>query len=343
YHSFGPKNIMRVAFVAHTLGILLTIYAGGYTSLLISTLFIGFGNGCTEAACNPMIADMYSSDKIDKMLNRFHMWFPGGIFIGAIISYIMTSLGLGWEAQMWVTMIPTVIYFYLFFGKAFPKPKVEGVTSLGENFKAMLSPTFIFLFVAMSLTAISEFGPQQWVNVVMSASGASGMLILALTTGLMAVGRFFAGPIVGKLGQTGILLGGAVFATIGIYMFSVVTGGLAYLAAIIFAVGVCFFWPTMVGATATRVPLSGALGMSIIGGVGMFSTAIWQPVIGSWIDEARATNQAAGLSGNELELAAGQDTLEKMVLFPVILIVLFTIFYFWQKNKKPAVQAAAVH
>ena len=247
YHSFGPKNIMRVAFVAHTLGILLTIYAGGYTSLLISTLFIGFGNGCTEAACNPMIADMYSSDKIDKMLNRFHMWFPGGIFIGAIISYIMTSLGLGWEAQMWVTMIPTVIYFYLFFGKAFPKPKVEGVTSLGENFKAMLSPTFIFLFVAMSLTAISEFGPQQWVNVVMSASGASGMLILALTTGLMAVGRFFAGPIVGKLGQTGILLGGAVFATIGIYMFSVVTGGLAYLAAIIFAVGVCFFWPTMVG------------------------------------------------------------------------------------------------
>src|SRR5690606_23449318 len=97
YHSFGPKDIMRVAFVAHTLGILLTIYAGGYTSLLISTLFIGFGNGCTEAACNPMIADMYSSDKIDKMLNRFHMWFPGGIFIGAIISYIMTSLGLGWE------------------------------------------------------------------------------------------------------------------------------------------------------------------------------------------------------------------------------------------------------
>src|SRR5690606_19916691 len=40
YHSFGPKNIMRVAFVAHTLGIVLTIYADGYTLLLISTLFI---------------------------------------------------------------------------------------------------------------------------------------------------------------------------------------------------------------------------------------------------------------------------------------------------------------
>jgi MFS family permease len=343
YHSFGPKNIMRVAFVAHTLGILLTIYAGGYTSLLISTLFIGFGNGCTEAACNPMIADMYSRDKIDKMLNRFHMWFPGGIFLGAIISYIMTSLGFGWQAQMWITMIPTLIYVVLFYGKAFPRPKVEGVTSLSENFKAMLSPIFIFLFIAMSLTAISEFGPQQWVNIVMSASGANGMLILALTTGLMAVGRFFAGPVVGKLGQTGVLLGGAVFTLIGIYMFSTVTGGLAYVAAVIFAVGVCFFWPVMVGATATRVPLSGALGMSIIGGVGMFSTAIWQPVIGGWIDTARADNVAAGLTGDALELAAGQDTLSKMVLFPVILIVLFTFFYFWQRNKKQAIDTVAAH
>src|SRR5690606_32183361 len=86
YHSFGPRNIMIVAFVAHTLGIVLTIYAGGYTGLLISTLFIGFGNGCTEAACNPMIADMYSGVTMNKMLNRFHMWFPGGIFLGALIS-----------------------------------------------------------------------------------------------------------------------------------------------------------------------------------------------------------------------------------------------------------------
>ena len=68
YHTVGPKIIMQVAVVAHTLGILLTIYAEGYTGLLFSTFFIGFGNGCTEAACNPMIADMYSSNKLNKML-----------------------------------------------------------------------------------------------------------------------------------------------------------------------------------------------------------------------------------------------------------------------------------
>lgn len=340
YHIIGPANIMRIAFVTHTLGILLTIFADGYTTLLISTLFIGFGNGCTEAACNPLIADMYSGTTLNKMLNRFHMWFPGGIVLGSLVSKFMTDGGFAWQTQVWVMMIPTVAYAVLFFGKAFPQPKVEGVTSVSSNFKAMLSPVFIFLFICMALTAISEFGPQQWVGLIMGSSGASPMLILALTTGVMAVGRFFAGPVVKALGQTGVLLGGAIFASIGIFLFSTVTGPMAYVAAVIFAIGVCYFWPVMVGAVAQRVPLSGALGMSIIGGVGMFSTAIFQPIIGGWIDASRATQSAAGLAGDALELAAGQETLQKMLLFPGILIVLFIIFFLWQKGSKPAVAAA---
>jgi MFS family permease len=340
YHIVGPANIMRIAFVTHTLGILLTIYADGYTTLLISTLFIGFGNGCTEAACNPMIADMYSGTTLNKMLNRFHMWFPGGIVLGSLISKFLTDGGFAWQTQVWVMLIPTVAYAVLFFGKAFPQPKVEGVTSVSSNFKAMLSPVFIFLFICMALTAITEFGPQQWVGLVMGSSGASPMLILALTTGVMAVGRFFAGPVVKALGQTGVLLGGSLFAFIGIFLFSTVTGPMAYVAAVVFAIGVCYFWPVMVGAVAQRVPLSGALGMSIIGGIGMFSTAIFQPIIGGWIDTSRATQSAAGLAGDALELAAGQETLQKMLLFPGILIVLFIIFFIWQKGSKPAVAAA---
>ena len=343
YHKVGPANIMRIAFVTHTLGILLTIFADGYSTLLISTLFIGFGNGCTEAACNPMIADMYTGVKMNKMLNRFHMWFPGGIVLGSLISKFMTDLNMGWEAQIWIMMVPTIIYAVLFFGKTFPQPKVEGATSLLENVKAMFSPVFIFLFCAMALTAISEFGPQQWVGLIMGSSGASPMLILALTTGVMAVARFFAGPVVSKLGQTGVLLTGSILATTGIYLFSTVTGPMAYVAAVIFALGVGYFWPVMVGAVAQRVPLSGALGMSIIGGVGMFSTAIFQPIIGSWIDDANATNAAAGLSGTDLELAAGQDTLEKMLLFPGTLIILFVIFFFWQKGKRTSVAPAGAH
>ncbi|MGX5852623.1 MFS transporter [Dyadobacter jiangsuensis] len=344
YHTIGPKTIMQVAFVCHAIGIIMTIYSGGYTGLLISTFLIGVGNGCTEAACNPMIADSYEGLQMSKMLNRFHMWFPGGIVVGSLISKFMTDANLGWQAQIWVILIPTIIYAFLFWGQAFPKPHVDGVTSIGENLKAMASPLFIFIFVCMAFTAISEFGPQQWTGLIMSKSGASPMLILALVTGLMAITRFFAHPIVAAIGQTGILWGSSILAAAGIYLFSTVTGPAAYAAAVIFAMGVALFWPTMIGFVAQNVPLSGALGMSIVGGIGMFSTAIWQPVIGKWLDDAKAEKLAAGLTGDEMELAAGQATLSTMVMFPALLIVAFAILYFWMKGRKTvATSSAAVH
>ena len=168
----------------------------------------------------------------------------------------------------------------------------------------------------------------------MSKSGASPRIILALVTGLMAVARYFAGPIVERFGQTGVLLGSAVLAAIGIYLFSTQTGGMTYVAAIFFAGGVAYFWPNMVGFIAEKVPLSGALGMSIIGGIGMFSTSVFQPIIGRWIDSDKAAKTAEGLTGDAMELAAGQATLSTMVMFPLILIAAFAVLYFWQKNAK---------
>lgn len=334
YYTVGPKKIMLFAFVAHAIGIIMTIYATGYSSLLISTLLIGLGNGCTEAACNPMIADTYSGIDMNKMLNRFHMWFPGGIVVGSLISKFMTDAGLPWQAQIWVILIPAITYFILFWGQEFPKPKVEGATSITNNLKAMMSPLFIFIFCCMALTAISEFGPQQWTGLIMSKSGASPMLILALVTGTMAVCRYFAGSIIGTLGQTGVLLISSVLATAGILLFATQTGAMAYVAALCFAFGVALFWPTMLGFVAEKMPQTGAFGLSIVGGVGMFSTSIFQPIIGGWLDSEKATATAKGLSGDLAELTAGQATLDNIAIFPAILIVAFAGLYFYMRKQK---------
>ncbi len=337
YHTIGPKKIMQFAFISHALGIILTIYSGGYVGLLISTLLIGIGNGCTEAACNPMIADAYEGKQMNTLLNRFHMWFPGGIVLGSLISKFMTDASLGWQTQIWIIVIPTLIYAYLFFGQEFPKPKVSAATSVSENFKAMASPIYIFILACMALTAISEFGPQQWTSLIMQNSGAQPMVILALITGLMAIGRYFGGDIVHRFDQTGVLLGSAILAAVGIFLFSTQTGSMVYVAAIFFALGICYFWPNMIGFVAEKIPASGALGMSIVGGIGMFSTSIFQPIIGSWIDSSTAEQAANGLTGTALDLAAGQQTLTYMIGFPGTLIILFTILYFWQRNPKSAV------
>jgi len=331
YHKIGGKVIMQFAFFAHVLGILLILFSGNYTGLLIANLLIGLGNGCTEAACNPMIADAYKGVRMSKMLNRFHMWFPGGIALGSVISKVITDASFSWETQIAIILIPAIIYGYLFLGQSWPKAKVKEAATLTENFKAMTSPLFLFMLVCMALTAISEFGPNQWVGLILAKSGAPPMILLALVSTIMAVARFFGGNLVKVFNQTGVLLGSAILTTVGIYLFSTQTGGMAYVATITFALGVAYFWPNMIGFVADKIPKSGALGLSIIGAVGMFSNAIFQFIIGGWIDADRANAAASGLQNDALELVAGQATMSKMIVFPIILIGLFTALYFWVK------------
>jgi MFS family permease len=335
YNALGPRLIAWTAFFAQVIGLLMTIYAGGFWTLLISTFLVGLGNGFVEAACNPLIANMYSGNETTKMLNRFHMWFPGGIVIATLLSKFMTDGGLGWQWQIGAILIPAVIYAFLFLGQTFPASRVEGAASTGQNFMAMGSPLYLFMLACMALTAISEFGPNQWVGPILGKAGASPMLILALVTGLMAVGRYFAGPIVHRLNPTGVLLVSAIFATVGIVLMSQATGAMVYVAAMMFAIGVCYFWPTMLGFVAEYTPRTGAFGLSIMGGMGMFATSIFQPIIGGWIDTEQAKATAMGLAGDAAELAAGQATLLKMAFFPGILIIAFGVLYFIMRNRKP--------
>ena len=380
YNALGPRLIMILAFVGHVLGLVLTITAGGFLGLLISTFFIGFANGSVEAACNPMIAEMYKDDKT-KWLNRFHVWFPGGIVIGAVVSYLMTNAGIGWQPQIAVMLVPTVIYGFMVFTTKFPDVRNEdnkiSLSGMGWILMAaifalliligtpnallsglpgtflgplvvVLALTFalikvitgrtrdaimmVILMALMSLTATSELGTQQWVERILGTSGAQPMLILGMVTGIMAVGRYFAGPLIHALNPLGVLLFGAVGTALGLFLMATVTGGMVYVAAIIFAIGVCYFWPTMIGVTAQYVPRSGALGMSLVGAAGMFALTIWNPVIGSWIDGARKTAEETGLTGDAVELAAGQGALSQLVAFPLILIVSFAIMFALRKR-----------
>lgn len=325
YNVLGAKKLLTIAFVCHLLGLVLTIYAGGFWTLIISTFFIGFANGSVEAACNPMIADMYTNNRT-AMLNKFHVWFPGGLVIGALVSKFMTDGGIGWQLQIATMLIPTLIYGFLVFTQKFPENEnIESNTS--SNIKALANPLFLFMMVCMTLTATSEFIPQQWIETILGSSGASPMLVLALVTGIMALGRFFAGPIIHKLNPVGVLLMSSIITASAIYFMSVADGSMVYVAAALFALGVCYFWPTMIGFISEYASKTGALGMSLVGGAGMFATSMWNPIIGSRLDTEKASALASGLVGDAADIEAGRSVLGFMVYFPVTLIVLFGILF----------------
>jgi MFS family permease len=238
-------------------------------------------------------------------------------------------------------MIPTLIYAYLFWGQKWPKAQVVEAGKLVGNLKAVATPLFIFMLVCMWFTAQSEFGPTQWVELILKSSGATPMLVLALITGTMAVARYFGGEVVHRFDTTGVLLGSAIIATLGLFLFTKVTGPAVYGVAVFYALGVAYFWPNMVGFVADYIPKSGALGMSLIGALGMLSSYFMQPIIGGWIDGYRIKGEAEGLAGDALELYTGTGTITNMIFFPGILIILFTILYFWVRGRKTASTLAA--
>lgn len=338
--AIGLKSVMHIAFIGHMLGIFVTIFSASFWPLYLGTLLIGIANGSVEAASNPLVATIYPKEKT-KMLNRFHMWFPGGNVIGGVIAYLMVErLNLSWPWLMAVLIVPTLIYGFLVFTLTFPETeRVSSGVSYKEMLKACISPLFIFMVICMLMTASTELGTSQWINALLGQVGVSAILILAFINGIMAIGRAFAGPVVHRLSPPGVLLTSSIIAFCGLMWLSVTHGYSAYAAAFVFAVGVCYFWPTMLGFVAEYIPKSGALGLNIMGGAGMLSVAFILPVMGGWYDNNKARAIKQGIDAVNAELQAGRDTLRAVAIFPLILVVAFTFLYIkYRKRPKEELQ-----
>ena len=287
--SIGMRALLRMSFVAHLAGALVMIFATGFSTLFAGALVIAMGNGLVEAACNPLVAALYPDNKTVK-LNQFHVWFPGGVVIGGLAAFGLDAIGVGaWQVKIGLVLIPTLSYGFLLLREPFPVTEgVQAGVSLGEAFKAAFTtPLMLVMLIAMTMTASVELGPNRWVPAVLEAGGMAGILVLVWINGLMAVMRYRAGAVVHKLSPTGVLLGSAVLAGVGLLALSYVSSGIAVFgAATVFALGVCYFWSTMLGVVSERVPKSGALGLGLMGTVGMATVGlVAAPQMGRIADE----------------------------------------------------------
>ncbi len=327
----GLGRVLTIAFVSHVVGLAMTIFADGFWTLFFSTMLIGIANGSVEAACNPLITALYPNDKTTK-LNLFHMWFPAGIVFGGLLVYFFAKIGWGWRIQTVAMLLPTLAYGIMFLGHRFPPTeRVTSGASYKDMLKATVSPLFLFMAFFMMFTAATEQGTMQWIVVLLNHSmemmfseGISSILILVWISAIMALARLVAGPVVRKLTGIGVLLFSAVFSGIGLYLMSISSGIVLFASATVFAIGVAYFWPNMLGVVAEKVPASGALGLALMGGFGFLGGAIAQPAVG------RIYDMQLLRYGNELD--AGAMTLKYVIVLTVILTVAF--LYLFLKYRK---------
>ncbi len=268
--ALGMRNLLYLACGLHIVGILGFITAPSYFVLWFSMFLAGLGNGLVEAVINPLAATVYPDEKTHR-LNVLHAWWPGGLILGGLLAVLMSQAGLHWKTQMGIVLIPTVIYGILIFGQKFPlTERMASGVSNSEMTKTVFNPGFLILLCCMMITASLELAPGQWVNSVLEkTAGMRGTLILVYGSAIMFVLRYFAGPIAHRLSPIGMMWASVSIASGGLLLLAnVSTPAMAYVAATVFYVGVCFMWPTMLGITSERFPQGGALTMGLMGCAG---------------------------------------------------------------------------
>lgn len=305
--KIGLKNATKGAFIGHLLGVTLFLVAyffagdpSAFWILFSGAIGMGFGNGMIEVAGNPLTAALYPENKTTK-LNHFHGFYTGGLVLGGLLGWGMSQLGhIGpiavghWTTQMALVFIPIIIYGWLLFPRTFPQTETA---QAGIPVKEMFSYTFtnpgvLGLILLMMFTLAMEMGPMRWIPDVLQAAGLHGMLVLVWISGLMFALRMFAGPFVERFSPTGMLLGASFLTFIGLLMFSFVETGVVPLmiAGALFAIGIAFFVPNMIGLMSERFPKAGSLGIVLLIGMGFIgggaSNAIMGEIADSYLPEA---------------------------------------------------------
>ncbi|MGQ0702477.1 MAG: PVC-type heme-binding CxxCH protein [Gemmatimonadales bacterium] len=314
--GFGLKNGARFAFAGHLTGITLMILAAtrvgdpsAFWMLMTGAATLAAGNGMIEVTGNPLVAALFPDSKT-KHLNWFHAFFPIGIVLGGLAGFALATWGGrfgNWPWQLAVIYLPILVYGTMVLPQPFPKTENAAAgLPVREMFRYTLTnPLFLLMLAMMAITTSIELGPMRWVPAVLQAAGLHGILVLVWISGWMIVLRALAGPVVERLRPNGMLLVAALLTGSGLLLLSFAQGtGSALAAATVFAWGVAFFFPTMVGSVSERMPRTGSLGIVLTAGVGLgMSGAVGVPLMGKLADRYIARSLPAN-TGDVLERVA---------------------------------------
>ncbi|RFB06034.1 MFS transporter [Parvularcula marina] len=352
---FGAKRVLLFASACFIAGPILIILApmmgaGGMIIFMVKfgMILCGLGWGATEASINPVTAVLYPDDKTHR-LNVLHAWWPAGIVAGGLLSLVLfQAMNLSWQVAIAMIIIPGAAFGAWAMKETFPKTQIEDPDM---SFTDMIMvpfkrPSFWIFFVIMFLTASAELAPGSWVDVALTETvKMPGIIVLIYVSAIMFVMRHFAGALAHRVSDMGLLWMTTIPAALGLYLLAVANSPVtALFAATIWAVGVCFMWPTMLAAVAQRYPHGGPWTIGLVGFAGAMAIQLVLPKLGAIYDTAkleRAGGQdafAALQPGSEqlqdVLAYAAETSFRTIAIIPVILFVIFGAVWFIERKKK---------
>ncbi|WP_341835763.1 MFS transporter [Chitinophaga pollutisoli] len=181
-------------------------------------------------------------------------------------------------------------------------------------------PMFILLLLVMVLLATTELGTDSWITDLMTPEmakmGLQGGWVLIYTSVIMAVLRFYAGPICHRFSPLSLLAVSAAIAFAGLNFLSWSSGIMILVAATVYALGKTFLWGTMLGVVAEQFPKGGVLALNFTGAVGQVGVGVIGAVILGFVQDKQLDHNLVRYDAeNQTALHATYLTQERKSLF----------------------------
>ena len=151
----------------------------------------------------------------------------------------------------------------------------------------------------------------------------------------------------------GLLCMCTIPAAIGLFLLATANSPFtALLAATLWALGVCFMWPTMLAAVARRYPRSGSWGIGLVNFSGALAIYLALPELGKIYDKAKiekaggaeafASLQAGTPAMHEVLAYAAEVSFKAISIVPVALFFIFGVVWLFERRRSAVVAPSGV-
>jgi fucose permease len=254
---FGFKAFLLASAILVAASLVLLSIAGSYPVVLAAAAVLGFAGGGVNGGANALTSDLFP-ERRGAALNLLGTFFGfGALTMPFLISTLLAHLGL--QAILTIAALLSLVPAVMYAALRFPRPKHEQGFPLARAAHVVGNPLLWLCALLLFFQSANEFTVGGWISTflgeVVGFAPAAASLILAGYWAAMMAGRFLSSRIVGRIGNTRLVLGGALlaFAAALIVAFAQ-SQAVACAGAILLGLGFAAIFPSTLAVIGEAFP-----------------------------------------------------------------------------------------
>jgi MFS family permease len=294
---FGSRPVMRAGFPLLAATLLLPGLADSLIALFLSLLVLGLASGALDVAMNAQGIEVERHVR-RPILSGLHGLWSVGLGIGAGLAALAAAIGAE-PLEHFAVVAGVLALVSVVFLRGLLAAQTAHPGAPDPPADVHWTPALLLLGVIAFCSFVGEGSASDWSAVYMtqelSASPALGAVAFAAFAVTMAIARFVADPLRGRLGNLALVRGGSLIAAAGLGLALLVHEPAAAIAGFaLLGLGLAPVVPIAFSAAGDLDPRATGRLVGRVATLG-YVGSVAGPIMIGWLAEATSLRAALGL------------------------------------------------